>query len=106
MELIMTMNISSTSLPSCVWLSRKEQLLRSRAFVAFVAVRKEMSPLFEFPDDKTTTKKEGRKKKLDHLIEALKAKKDIAVAKAQKAYELFRCFVVGEVQTQWDRIVN
>jgi hypothetical protein len=55
------------------------------AFTAFVAVRKEMSPLFEFPDDKTATKKEARKKKLNKLKEALKAKKDIAVTEAQKS---------------------
>ncbi len=34
------------------------------AFAAFVAVRKDMSPLFKFPNDKTVTKKEARKKKL------------------------------------------
>jgi hypothetical protein len=43
---------------------------------------------------------------LNNLKEALKAKRDIAVKKAQRAYELFRCFVVGKVQTNWDRIVN
>ncbi len=30
------------------------------AFAAFIAVRKEMSPLLEFPDDKTATEKEAR----------------------------------------------
>jgi hypothetical protein len=58
-------------------------------FTAFVAVRKEISPLHEFPDDKTATEKEARKKKLNNLKEALKAKKDTAVKKAQKAYKLF-----------------
>jgi hypothetical protein len=76
------------------------------AFVALVAVRKEMSPLFEFPDNETATKKEARKKKLNKFKEALKAKKDIAVAEAQKAYKLLHCFVVGEAQMQWNRIVN
>jgi hypothetical protein len=76
------------------------------AFAAFVTVRKEISPLLEFPDDKTATKKEARKKKLNNLKEALKAKKDIAVKKAQKAYKLFLCFVVGKAQTNCDRIVN
>jgi hypothetical protein len=55
------------------------------AFTAFVAVRKETSPLLQFPDDETATKKEARKKKLSDLKEALKAKKDVAVEKAQKA---------------------
>ncbi len=68
------------------------------AFVALVAVRKEMSPLLEFPDNENTTKNEGRKKKLNKLKEALKAKKDVAVAEAQKAYKLFRFFVVGKAQ--------
>jgi hypothetical protein len=63
-----------------------------------------MNPLFEFPDNKTKTKKEARKKKLNNLKEDLKAKRDITAAEAQKAYKLFRCFIVGEVQTQWDRI--
>jgi hypothetical protein len=76
------------------------------AFAAFVAVRKEISPLHKFPDDETATEKEARKKKLNNLKEALKAKKDVAVEKAQKAYKLFRCFVVGKAQTNWDRIVN
>jgi hypothetical protein len=76
------------------------------AFAALVAVRKEVSPLFEFPDDEPAAKKEARKKKLNKLKEALKAKEDIAVAEAQKAYELFCCFVVGKAQTQWDRIIN
>ncbi len=76
------------------------------AFAALVAVRKETSPFFNFPEDKTTTKKEPRKKKLNELNESLKAKKSIVVELAQKAYELFRCFIVGEAQMQLDRIVN
>ncbi len=66
------------------------------AFTALVAVRKEMSPFFNFPEDETVAKKEARKKKLSKLKESLKAKKSFAVEQAQKAYELFRCFVVGE----------
>ncbi len=76
------------------------------AFAAFVAVGKEMSPLLEFPDDETTTEKEAIKKKLNDLKEALKAKKEVTVKKDQKAYKLFRCFIVGKAQTNWDRIVN
>jgi hypothetical protein len=66
------------------------------AFAALVAVKKEMSPFFEFPDDETVAQKEARKKKINKLKEALKAKKDIAIPEAQKAYELFCCFVVGK----------
>jgi hypothetical protein len=65
------------------------------AFVAFVAVRKEMSPLFNFPEDKTPAKKEVRKKKLSNLNESLKTNKSFAVEQAQKAYKQFRCFVAG-----------
>ncbi len=75
-------------------------------FAALVKVRKEMSPFFNFPEDKTVAEKETRKKKLSNLNESLKAKKSFTVNQAQKAYKLFHCFVVGEAQTQWDRIVN
>jgi hypothetical protein len=37
------------------------------AFAALVKVRKEMSPFFNFPEDKTVAKKEARKKKLIDL---------------------------------------
>jgi hypothetical protein len=76
------------------------------AFTALVAVRKVMSPYFNFPEDKTPAKKEVRKKKLSNLNESLKAKKSFVVKQAQKAYKLFCCFVVGEAQTQWDRILH
>ncbi len=76
------------------------------AFAALVKVRKDMSPFFNFPEDRTPAKKEARKKKLANLNKSLKAKKSFAVNQAQKAYKLFRCFVVGEARTRWDRIVN
>ncbi len=76
------------------------------AFAALVAVRKEMSPFFNFPEDETTTKKEAIKNKLNELNKSLKAKKAIMVELAQKAYKLFRCFVIGEARMQWDRTVN
>jgi hypothetical protein len=37
-------------------------------------VRKEMSPFFNFPEDKTPAEKETRKKKLADLNESLKAR--------------------------------
>jgi hypothetical protein len=76
------------------------------AFAALVKVRKEMSPFFNFPEDKNPAKKEARKKKLANLNKSLKAKKSFAVNQAQKAYKLFRCFIISEARTQWDRIVN
>jgi hypothetical protein len=66
------------------------------ASAALVKVRKEMSPLFNFPEDETLAKKEARQKNLADLNESLKAKISFAVDQAQKAYELFHCFVVGE----------
>ncbi len=65
-----------------------------------------MSPFFNFPEDESAAKKETRKKKLSDLNESLKAKKFFAVEQVQKAYKLFRCFIIGKAQTQWDRIVN
>ncbi len=65
-----------------------------------------MSPFFNFPEDETAAKKEVRKKKLSNLNKSLKAKKYLAVDQAQKAYKLLHCFLVGEAQMQWDRIVN
>jgi hypothetical protein len=76
------------------------------AFAALVAVRKDMSPFFNFPEDETVAVKEAKKKKLNKLNKFLKAKKTIAVELAQKAYKLFRCFVAGKARMQWDRIVN
>jgi hypothetical protein len=76
------------------------------AFAVLVATRKELSPFFNFPEDKTVAAKEARKKKLNELSESLKAKKSIAFDLAQKAYKLFRCYVIGKARTQWDRTVN
>ncbi len=76
------------------------------AFAALVKVRKKMSPFFNFPEDKTPAKKEARKKKLANLNKSLKAKKSFVVNQAQKAYKLFRCFIVGKARSQWDRIMN
>jgi hypothetical protein len=84
-------------LPFYVWSSRREQLPKyKQAFAALVAVKKEMIPFFNFPEDETVAAKEARKKKLNQLNESLKAKKTFAVERAQKAYELFSCFFVGE----------
>jgi hypothetical protein len=66
------------------------------AFAALGAVRKKMSPFFEFPEDKAVAQKEARIKKLSKLNEALKAKKVIAVEQAQKAYKLLCYFVVSK----------
>ncbi len=61
-----------------------------------VKVRKEMRPFFNFPEDESVVKKEARQKKLSKRNESLKVKKSFAVEQAQKAYKLFRCFVIGK----------
>jgi hypothetical protein len=77
-----------------------------KAFQAFVEVRREMKPLFKFLDDETEAKKQVQKQKLLKCKEILKAKMSVVVAEAQKAYEVFRCFFVGDLRTQWDKIVH
>jgi hypothetical protein len=69
-------------------------------------VKREMKPYFIFPEDKTEAAKEIRKQTLSEDKEILKAKKVFAITKTQKAYEISRCFVVGNPQTQWDKIVH
>ncbi len=43
---------------------------------------------------------------LNEFKEILKAKKVTAIAETQKAYKMFCLFVVGNQQTQWDKIVQ
>jgi hypothetical protein len=70
-----------------------------KAFQALVEVRREMKPLFKFPDDKTKAEKQDWKQKPLEYKEILKAQKSVVVAEAQKAYKVFHCFVVGNLQT-------
>ncbi len=69
-------------------------------------VRREMKPYFIFLEDKTEAAKEIWKQTLSEYKEILKAKKVFVIAKTQKAYKMFHCFVVGDPQTQWDKIVH
>jgi hypothetical protein len=77
-----------------------------KAWEAIAKVRREMKPYFEFPEDETEVAKEIWKQTLSKYKEILKAKKSVAIAETLKAYEMFRCFVVGNPQTQWDKIVH
>ncbi len=54
------------------------------AFAELITARKEMSPFFNFPEDKTVAKKEARKKKLSKLNKSPKAKKTFTVKQAQR----------------------
>ncbi len=75
------------------------------AWDAILEVRRKMKPYFNFPKDNTEEAKELWKQTLAKFKEILKAKKVIAIAESQKAYKIFRLFVVGNQQTQWDKIV-
>jgi hypothetical protein len=76
------------------------------AWEAMVKVRKEIKPYFLFPEDETKATKEVWKQTLSKYKEILKAKKNIAIAETQKAYKMFRCFILSNLQTQWDKIVH
>ncbi len=76
------------------------------AWDAIIEVRREMKPHFLFPEDKTKAAKEVWKQTLSKYKEILKAKKKLVIAKIQKVYKMFRCFIVGNPQTQWDKIVH
>ncbi len=65
-----------------------------------------MQPLLKFLDNKTESRKEECKKKLLKIKKTFKTKHNFAVTEAQKAYELFHCFVVGGAQMQRDKIVH
>ncbi len=70
------------------------------AWGVIIEVRREMKPYFLFPEDETEAAKEIRKQTLDEYKEILKAKKVFAIAKTQKMYKLFRCFIVGNPGTR------
>ncbi len=76
------------------------------AWDAIIKVRREMKPYFIFLEDKTEAAQEIWKQTLSEYKEILKAKKSFVIAKTQKAYKMFRCFVIGDPRTQWDKIVH
>jgi hypothetical protein len=65
-----------------------------------------MKPYFQFPEDETKATKEIRKQMLSTYKEICKAKRGYMIAKTQKVYKMFHCFVVGNPLTQWDKIVH
>jgi hypothetical protein len=76
------------------------------AWLAIRYVRKEMAPYFQFPPDESKEAKKLRHNSLDQFKDILKAKKVTAIAVTSQAYKMFRLFVVGDQQTQWDKIVQ
>ncbi len=73
---------------------------------SILEVGREMKPCFQYSEDKTKAAKEIWKQMLSKYKEILKAKKGFAIAKTRKAYEMFHCFVVDNLRTQWGKIVH
>jgi hypothetical protein len=63
-------------------------------------------PFFQFPPDESKEAKKLRHDSLNEFKEILEAKKVTAIAETQKAYEMFRLFVIGNQRIQWDKIVQ
>jgi hypothetical protein len=65
-----------------------------------------MAPYFQFPPDNTKEAKKLYHDSLDQFKYILKAKKVTAIAVTSQAYKMFRLFVIGNQQTQWDKIIQ
>jgi hypothetical protein len=62
--------------------------------------------LFPVPADESKEAKTLCLASLNQFKDILKAKKVTAIAVTGQAYEMFRLFVLGDQQTQWDKIVQ
>ncbi len=76
------------------------------AWLTIRDIRKKMTPYFQFPPNESKEAKKLRHDLLDQFKQILKAKKVTAIVETQKAYEMFRLFVVGDQRTKWDKIVQ
>ncbi len=76
------------------------------AWLAIPAIRKEMAPFLQVPPDKSKEAKTLCLASLEQFKSILKVKKGTAIVVTGRAYEMFRLFVVGDQQTQWDKIVQ
>jgi hypothetical protein len=76
------------------------------AWLALPAIRKEMAPFLQVPPDMSKEAKKRCEASLEQFKGILKAKKGTAIAVTGQAYEMFRLFVIGDQQTQWDKIVQ
>jgi hypothetical protein len=76
------------------------------AWLALPAVRKEMAPFLQVLPDESEEAKKLCKASIEQFKGILKANKGTAIAVTSQAYEMFRLFVVGDQQTQWDKIVQ
>jgi hypothetical protein len=62
---------------------RTEQDVR-KAFQVLVEVRREMKPLFEFPDDKTEAKKEEQKQKFSSTRKSSRPRRELQLLKPRR----------------------
>ncbi len=76
------------------------------AWLALPAVRKEMVPFLQVLPDESEEAKKLHEASLEQLKGILKAKKGTAIAVTSQAYEMFCLFVVGDQQTQRDKILQ
>jgi hypothetical protein len=64
-----------------------------------------MALFLQVPPDKTEEAKKLREASIKQYKGILKAKKGTAITVTKQAYKMFRLFVVGDQQTNWDKIV-
>jgi hypothetical protein len=76
------------------------------AWLVLPAVRKEIALFLQVPPDESKEAKKLCKASMEQFKGILKAKKGTAIAVTSQAYEMFRLFIVGDQQTQWDKIMK
>jgi hypothetical protein len=87
---------------------KKKRLVQEikAAWLALPAIRKEMAPFLQVPSDESKEAKKLCKASVEQFKGILKAKKGTAIAVTSQAYEMFRLFIIGDQQTQWDKSVQ
>ncbi len=65
-----------------------------------------MAPILQELPDESKEAKKLRLASLEQFKGILKAKKGTAIAVTGQAYEMSHLFIVGDQQTQWDKIVQ
>jgi hypothetical protein len=75
------------------------------AWLELPATRKEMALFLQVPPDKTEEAKKLREASIEQYKGIFKAKKGTAITVTKQAYKMFCLFVVGDQQTNWDKIV-
>jgi hypothetical protein len=70
------------------------------------AIRKEMAPFLQVPPNESEEAKKLHEASVEEYKGILKAKKGTAITVTSQVYKMFCLFVVGDQQTQWDKIVQ